>query len=276
MTDFFYGLPLWLATILVLGVALAIGLGGSMGLRALFRIRATDEEKEVAINLMQVVAAYVGIMIAFAGVQVWQDFSEAQAAVSREANSAASLYQDFTVYGSDTLVARGALRAYVASVVEDEWPRLQDGKGSSITDAALINVFNEVGRLRPDDDQKSAIYDQALSRLHDLIDLRRDRIIESQNGIPIILWAIGLVGSLLTVSYASAFTPTRYNIMMIAGISITLGLVFLFILTVDYPYKGEFSISNRALRELPAEFAKLDQNAVTFPAPVRLRAASRR
>jgi hypothetical protein len=65
MINFYYSLPIWLSTVLVLGMARAIALGSSLGLRALFRIRATNEEKEVAINLIQVVAAYVGIMIAF-------------------------------------------------------------------------------------------------------------------------------------------------------------------------------------------------------------------
>ena len=57
MTSFYYSLPLWLSAILTLGLALAIGLGSSIGVRALFRVNASDEEKEVALNLMQVVAA---------------------------------------------------------------------------------------------------------------------------------------------------------------------------------------------------------------------------
>jgi hypothetical protein len=44
------------------------GLGAASACAALFRIKATTEEKDVAINLMQVVAAYVGIMVAFTGV----------------------------------------------------------------------------------------------------------------------------------------------------------------------------------------------------------------
>ncbi|MEO6113734.1 MAG: hypothetical protein ABIP07_04715, partial [Sphingomicrobium sp.] len=88
MTDFVYSMPIWLLTIVVLGAALAIGLGVSIGVQRLFRIKSTKEEKEVAINLMQVVAAYVGIMIAFAGVQVWQEFSDAKAAVAHEAAAA--------------------------------------------------------------------------------------------------------------------------------------------------------------------------------------------
>src|SRR4029450_9916469 len=101
MTDFFYSLPIWLATILVLGAALVIGLGRSLGLRVLFRLKPSDEEREIAINLMQVVAAYIGIMIAFAGVLVWQDFRDAENAVHEEAASAAQLYRSLTTYGDE-------------------------------------------------------------------------------------------------------------------------------------------------------------------------------
>jgi hypothetical protein len=48
---------------------------------------------------------------------------------------------------------------------------------------------------------------------------------------------------------------------MISGVSISLGLVFLFILTVDRPFKGEFSVSNRQLVELSAKFDMLDRMA---------------
>jgi hypothetical protein len=262
MTDFFYSLPIWQSTILVLGAALAIGLGSSLGLRALFRIRPTNEEKEIAFNLMQVAAAYVGIMIAFAGVQAWQDFADAQGAVSHEAATAAELYQDLSIYGPETRAARSALRAYVGSITQEEWPLLSQGKGSAATETALLNVFNEVGQLDPDDNRTGAIYTEALSRLNDLINLRRERIIQSQAGLPLILWSIGLVGSLLTLAYASTFSPTRSNILMISGFSMTLGLVFLFILTVDYPFKGEFSVSNRELVKLTSEFDMLDRMGV--------------
>lgn len=259
MADFFYVLPIWLATILVLGLALAIGLGSSIGLRRLFGLEATNEEKEVAINLMQVVAAYVGIMIAFAGVQVWQDFADAKAAVSHEAATAAEVYQDLTTYGPETVAARGALRAYVGSILKDEWPLLEQERGSEATGMALASLFSEIGKIRPQDNRDSAIYGETYSKLNDLVELRRDRIIESQTGVPLILWTIGLVGSFLTVSYSSAFSPTRYNIMMISGISVTLGLVFLFILIVDHPFKGEFSVSNQQLVELSSQFDRLDR-----------------
>jgi hypothetical protein len=259
MIDLFYGLPIWLSTIIVLGVALALGLGSSLGLRALFHLKPTEEEREAAVSLMQVVAAYIGIMIAFAGVEVWQDFAAAENAVHQEAASAAALYRDLTTYGPETQAARNNLRAYVSSIVKDEWPLLSQGKASQSTEVALAALFDGVGAIRPKDDRDSAIYSEAFSNLNDLVVLRRDRLIHSQSGIPLILWMVGLVGSMLIVSYTATFPPTQTNVMMIAGISVTLGLIFLFILIVDQPYKGEFSVSSTELSQLTDKFDLLDR-----------------
>lgn len=259
MTDFFYSLPIWVATLLVLGLSLAIGLAGSLGVQKVLRLKVNAEEREVAINLMQVVAAYVGIMIAFAGVQVWQDFTDAKNSVSEEAATIEQLYHDLAIFGPETRPARIALRSYVESITRDEWPMLNKGQGSEATETALQNVFNEVGKLNPTDNRSSAIYSEMLGNLNALVDYRHDRIVDSRDGIPALLWLIGVGGGLLTVAYASAFTPTRYNVFMTAGIALTLGMVFLFILTVDYPFKGEFSVSNNAIVDLPRGFDSLDR-----------------
>ena len=251
MTDFFYSMPIWLATIVVLAVRLAIGLGVSIGIQRLFRIRSTAEEKEVAVNLMQVVAAYVGIMIAFAGVQVWQDFSDAKAAVAQEAAAASQLYQDLTIFGTETRPARVAPCALMSSASPGTngrcWPMAKAAKRPRPRSSEFLP--RSASSARPTIAPARSTR-RCSSKLNDLVDYRHDRIVESQEGIPLILWTIGLVGSLLTVAYSSAFTPTRFNVLAIAGISLTLGLVFLFILTVDHPFKGEFSVSNRHLVEL--------------------------
>jgi hypothetical protein len=259
MTSLFYSLPGWIAAVLVLGLALAVGLGCSVGVQRSFRLKPTVEEKEIAINLMQVVAAYIGIMLAFAGVAVWQNFADADTAVHQEAATAAELYRDLTTYGPETQAARGDLRAYIGSILHDEWPSLRDGHGSLTTEDALGRIFVELGNFNPQSNRDSAIFTESLSKLNDLVVLRRNRIIASQAGIPLILWIVGLVGSTLTISYASAFSRTRYNLVMISGTSVAIGLVFLFILMVDRPFKGEFSVQNTDLVQLAATFDRLDR-----------------
>ena len=259
MVDFFYSLPIWAATILIMGLSLAVGLTSSFGLRKILRLKSSADDREHAVSLMQVVAAYIGILIAFAGVQVWQDFSDAENSVHREAAAAAELYRDLNTYGPETMPQRQELRAYVESIVIDEWPLLSRGKASPRTEIALFRLFQGLGKIRPKDARDSAIYTEAFSTLNELVGLRRDRLIHSASGMPIILWVVGLVGSVLIVSYTSTFRPSRTNVMMISGISLALGLVFLFILIVDRPYKGQFSVDSGELSTLSEKFDLLDR-----------------
>lgn len=263
MVDFFYSLPIWLAAALILGLSLAVGLGSSFGLRKALRLQSSEDDREHAVSLMQVVAAYIGILIAFAGVQVWQDFSDAQDGVHREASAAAELYRDLNTYGPETRPQRQALEDYVESIVHDEWPLLAQGKPSPRTDMALFRLFQGLGKLRPKDERDATIYAQAFENLNDLVALRRDRLIHSTSGMPVILWVVGLVGSVLIVSYAATFRPSRTNVMMISGISLALGLVFMFILVVDRPFKGQFSVDRAELAELPGKFETLDRMTAT-------------
>ena len=258
MVDFFYGLPMWLATILVLGTSLAVGLGSSFGLRYVFHRQATPSDAETALSLMQVVAAYIGILIAFAGVQVWQDFADAQNAVHREAASAAQLYRDLGTYGPETDDARLKLRGYVNSIVTDEWPLLSHGKPSDRTDVALIKLFDTIGRIAPADNRQTTIFAAIFSNLNELVSLRRDRLIHSESGMPSILWVVALFGSILIVSYTATFRHNRTNVIMISGISLALGLVFLFILIVDRPFMGDFSVSSGELAGLSTKFDMID------------------
>lgn len=267
MVDLFYSLPMWAASILILSVSLAVGLASSFGLRKLLRLQATEDDREHAVSLMQVVAAYIGILIAFAGVQVWQDFSDAQNGVHREAAAAAELYRDLNTYGPETAPQREALKAYIASIVRDEWPLLAEGKPSPRTEVALFRLFHGLGKVHPENARDSTIYAQAFQNLNKLVGLRRDRLIHSTSGMPVILWVVGLVGSVLIVSYAATFRPTRTNIMMISGISLALGLIFLFILIVDRPYKGAFSVDKAELVGLQSRFEMLDRLTRSGSAP---------
>lgn len=270
MVDFFYGLPIWVATILVLGAALAVGLGSSFGLRYVFHRQSTTEDTQTALSLMQVVAAYIGILIAFAGVQVWQDFSDAQNAVHREAASASQLYRDLATYGPETLAARQQLRLYIDTVVSDEWPLLSHGKSSERTDISLFKLFHAVGQLNPADSRQTTIYAGIFGNLNELVGFRRDRLIHSESGMPIILWIVALFGSVLIVSYTATFRYNRTNVIMISGISLALGLVFLFILVVDRPFMGSFSVSSSELSGLTAKFDMIDRLSGTGaaePAP---------
>lgn len=263
MLDFLLSLKLWQLTVVVLGISLAVGFGFSAGIRKAFRLRPTDQEADLAIDLMQVTSTYIGILLAFAGVLAWQDFKDADTAVESEAAATSLLYRDLSAYGPDMDPARAAIRNYVQSVVVDGWPLLREGKRSPVTEEKLLVVFNNFAAVSPTNERESAIYQEAISKLNDLVTMRRERLAASRRDVPPVLWIVALVGSVLTIAYASAFVDSRYAMLMIGGTSITIGLLFLFLLSVDYPFRNRNGVSPRPFLELPAIFDTIDRSAAS-------------
>ena len=261
MLDFLLSLKLWQLTVVVLGIALGLGLGFSVGIRKIFRLNPTAQQADLAIDLMQVTSTYIGILLAFAGVLAWQDFRDAATAVENEAGVASMLYRDLTAYGPEMVPARNALRAYVQSVVVDGWPRLREGKRSPAAEAKLLRVFDDVASVTPSNERQSAIYQEAFTQLNQLVSMRRQRLTASRAEIPQVLWIVAIVGSILTIAYAAAFVSSRYALLMISGTSLTIGLLFLFLLSVDYPFRNRNGVSPQPLIELSGIFDRVDRAA---------------
>jgi hypothetical protein len=259
MLDFLLGLKLWQLAVVVLGVSLFAGLGFSVGIRKVLRLDPTTEQADLAIDLMQVTSTYIGILLAFAGVLAWQDFRDADTAVENEAGIASLLYRDLAAYGPQMTPAREALRAYVRSVVVDGWPLLREGKRSPVVEEKLVNVFNDVAAVAPTNEREAAIYREAFGQLNQLVSIRRQRMAASRQELPPVLWVVAIVGSVLTLAYAAAFVNSRYALLMISGTSLTIGLLFLFLLSVDYPFRNRNGVTTEPLVELWSIMDKIDR-----------------
>jgi hypothetical protein len=259
MLDFLLGLQLWQLTIVILGAALAIGAGFSVGIRKLFRLNPSTEQADLAIDLMQVTSTYIGILLAFAGVLAWQDFRDASTAVESEAGVASMLYRDLAAYGPEMDPARHDLRAYVQGVTGHGWALLREGKRSPVAEAQLLAVFDDVSSVNPANERQSAIYQEAFTQLNQLVSMRRQRLAASRAQIPPVLWIVAIVGSILTIAYAAAFVSSRYALLMISGTSLTIGLLFLFLLSVEYPFRNRNGVSPQPFIELETVFDNVDR-----------------
>jgi ABC-type multidrug transport system fused ATPase/permease subunit len=257
--DIFYSLSLWQLTIIVLGIALLLGLGFSVGIRKILRLNPTAQQADLAIDLMQVTSTYIGILLAFAGVLAWQSYEDAATAVESEAGVASLVYRDLTAYGTEMDPARHSLRSYVNSVLADEWPLLREGKRSNRTEERLSTLFANIAAVTPTNEREAAIYRESLMQLNEMVALRRARMAASRAQLPPVLWIVALVGSVLTIAYASAFVSSRYALLMISGTSLTIGLLFLFLLSVDQPFRHRGGVSNAPLIELAWVFDRVDR-----------------
>ncbi|THD82612.1 MAG: DUF4239 domain-containing protein [Phenylobacterium sp.] len=257
MTDILQ-LPIWVTTLAVLSLCVAICVGGHLAVRAAIPKNLPRQETELAVALMAVIAAFIGIMLAFSAVEVWEGFGSAEKAVADEAAATAELYRDLSVYGDESLPARKALTTYVQTAVDDEWPKMAEGEQSPKTAAALVEVFRNLAAIEPTSPRQTVIYTEAFQRLNLVVEHRRARLLTSRTTLPPLFWLVALLGSAIIVGYTFVYPATPMNLFLIAGLAVSLGLIFVFILEVEHPFAGSVSVEPTEMQGLLPLFEKLN------------------
>lgn len=105
---------------------------------------------EISAPMLGVVAALFGLILAFVIVIAYQNFLDADANVSREADSLASVVRDSAAFpepGGGNV--RRAVGTYVRAVVNDEWPLMHEGHDSTLAKSGLNNIFAAFRTVKP-------------------------------------------------------------------------------------------------------------------------------
>ena len=89
-------------------------------------------DAEVSSQMLGVVASLFGLLFAFVIVIAYQNFTDAQGNVSDEADALAAVVRDSGAFPQPQRDhVRAAVGAYVRAVVDEEWPRMRQGKDSA-------------------------------------------------------------------------------------------------------------------------------------------------
>jgi hypothetical protein len=241
---FLYDLPDWLMAVLIVITVVALSYAGYFLVRRVCGRSFTDEERDLSMTVLQVVATINALLLAFVAVSVWESFGDAESAVVHEANSVAELGRDLAAFNSaQSHDARRMLREYADMVVKVEWPQLGSARSSTETWNVFDRMFNAVEQLEPDTPRREALMGEILGHADDMVDGRRTRLHTAEAAVPLQLWAVVVIGTMLTIATTVVLSPTRFNLTMVGLLALSMGLVFYLIVAMDRPYAGEQSIS---------------------------------
>lgn len=248
-----------------LGVGLVVLCTGLSLLGLLFTRRRLDRSKlqkhqDVAGFLIAVVGVIYAVLLAFVVVIVWEDFGSADTTANNEADAVGNLYRDaIGIGGPQGRTLEGAVTAYAFSVASTEWPymaRHQDGSGE--TENALNVVWGDVKRLRVQAGATTAsdFDDQAIRDVSAATEDRRTRILESSSQIPGTLWAVLIVGGIITIAFTYFFGVESlwHHALMVSALATLIALSLLVILTLNLPYTGGVAVKPDAMRIELASF----------------------
>jgi hypothetical protein len=152
--------PIWLLLILVIGTIVGVILGLVWLIRRLVPPVREGFDAEVSSQLLGVVAALFGLLLAFIVVIAYQNYGDTQSNVSNEADALAAIVRDSDAFRQpDGARIRAAVGTYVRSVVADEWPRMHQGKDSARAAAAVGGMYTAIQGVDPKSSRAVAFYD---------------------------------------------------------------------------------------------------------------------
>jgi uncharacterized protein DUF4239 len=239
--------------ILLVGALPALAVGGAMLVRRVVGPEVLERHNEVAGFIYAVIGVVYAVLLGFTAIIVWEQFRHAQHGVEREANALASLYRDAQVFPPDVRTqVEALLRAYARVVVEKEWPAMAEGKSSPEAWEAYNRLWRTYHEFRPQDDHQLAWYSESLQRMNELGDQRRDRLLSTRSGVPGVIWTVLLGAGAITIGFSFFFSTrnVRAQALMVAGLSVTIGVVLFSIFALERPFAGVTRIEPEAFHQL--------------------------
>jgi len=257
LADFLYSHSTWLIATLVIGLWTGISLLGLYVAHRLIDVQIRHKDTETVGLTYAIVAVVYAVLLALITVDVFDTFAKADAIASAESNKLSNLMLDSSGLPPEMAVEmRSDLNKYIDTVVKSEWPDQQAGKlGAAVFEPGwtiLAHVSNELAVFEPHSMGQNVDKAEMLRALNDLIKARRSRIIAAGEHLPAVIWKMLALGAAVSVGYTYLFGARTFGIhMAITGlIAATIGLVFVLIITLDYPFRGSVSVSSDSFRSV--------------------------
>jgi hypothetical protein len=212
-----------------------------------------EEHNDVAGFIFAVVGVMYAVLQAFVVIVVWQDYEAAKGTVESEANELAGVY-----FLADRLPdperarVQDLARSYARVVVEEEWPLMERGETSAHAASTLRELRFSLQDIDASTSAGQVLYDQALTRMHQVSDARRLRLLETTEGLPGILWVVLVGGGVVTVCFTYLF-GLKNNVahaLMVAALTLLICGILFTIGALEYPFAGYSRVQPNAFEEV--------------------------
>ncbi|MGC9991892.1 MAG: hypothetical protein ABSD52_05800 [Candidatus Cybelea sp.] len=248
----------WLESLptLAAGVLIVGGFVVSTLLMGYLVAKYTSKDIRLAHNdragfILAVIGVVYAVLLAFVAIGTWERFNQADARSYEEGEALATVYRDAESFPHPEKL-QAMLQAYVHSVIDDEWPRMRLGEGGAASNALLETADRYVRHLPVASIGAGNVHAQMLSAMATALGNRETRLTIDFIGINSIMWIVLVAGAYITVAftYLFGFERTVMQLLMIGGLSLTIGLVLFLVVGLDYPFRGSIAVGPDAFRAL--------------------------
>jgi Protein of unknown function (DUF4239) len=214
----------------------------------------TREENTSMVGLSYALCGGIyAVVLAFVAVGTYETMDKSTAIASDEANSLSGLAFNSAGLPEELgLRMREDVNEYIDTVTKKEWPSQQAYKmEESNYEQGWVEVRKislDLANFEPANPGQATVKAEMLHTVNELFSARRARLLAANAHLPDPVWQMLVFGLGLVAVYVYLFGPHNFKIHMAvtAMTMLSIGLVFTLIIALDYPFRGDLSVSDEA------------------------------
>jgi hypothetical protein len=252
MRNFLLSLRVVWAPIIIIGSTVLLAFMIACIFNMFFDSYQLEANTGLSSAVYQVLGTVYAILLTFTLWGVWQNFNDANTSTHKEASSLVDLVH--IIEASSTLKAikiRETSTKYLKLVIEKEWPKLKNITNDYLNTneqahSSSLEIVKVVQGISPKDAREVAIFSQTLNLLNTWLDARRTRILIARGNSAKALWPLLITGAFILFAFHGLFVAKTLGIWcsLLFGFSLTIGLTFYLIFSLDCPFAGSLSIDS--------------------------------
>jgi hypothetical protein len=197
-------------------------------------------------SFLGAICVFDGITLGLIAVASWQAYSDANTRIGEEAAAVGALYRDVSSLPEPSRTALQAdLRQYARQVIDIAWPQQRRGIVPQVEGNTLSNLEANPLRFEPATEGQKVIYAETIRGFDRIAQFRGRRLQSVREGLPGPLWAVVLIGALLTIAVTWFFDLKSHSLhfWMTLILSALLGLLIYLLGALDNPFRGDVSVT---------------------------------
>jgi Protein of unknown function (DUF4239) len=246
-------------------VVCAVSVAAVAGLAVVQRLVSSQrrqQHNDVAGFLYAVLGVVYAVLLALVVIAVWEQYQRARETVESEANAVAEIaWLAHRLPESERQQLQEHARSYAQEVVNEEWPLMdqgmdQEGRGTPQGWDLIDDMRETIQEGEPRTAGEQEVYAQGLDQMERLADQRRMRLVQADEGMPFILWAVLVFGGVVAVGFTYLFglENSWAHSLMVVSLASVIGLVLFTIGVIEHPFSGGARIGTEAFELILERF----------------------
>lgn len=254
---FLTSLPLWLSACIVIGIPTILSMLVPALARRCFNLESLRGCNEVAGFKYGTLGTIYAVVLGFAVVVTWQNYSEAENIVAQEAGAAASVYRLASGLGPQQgRDLRNSMTRYLRIAVAQDWPAMEDGKANAQVRDALDDIYTKLFLPHEADLHKAVVLSEILRQLDVVTQSRRGRLVKAAGLVPSVIWTMLFAGAVWTIVFTFFFSSDnpRLQTLLTGMLAALMFGSLLTIVSINCPFTGPIKVGPEPLLLVLGDF----------------------